>query len=99
MVAPVLTSIYSQKTLESKLPPLPNSLIRGAFGTVKLAQDKDKNNKLVAVKFVNKKKLKKKFLGKGKSIYSLLKREVAVMKKMVIYHLSSLMLLRIIQTY
>jgi len=50
---------------------------------VKLAQDKDKNFKEVAVKFVNKKKLKKKFLGKGKSIYSLLKREVAVMKKMV----------------
>jgi len=26
----------------------------------------------VAVKFVNKKKLKKKFLGKGKSVYSIL---------------------------
>jgi serine/threonine protein kinase len=47
-----------------------SQLNRGGFGEVCIAFDTENDNKEVAIKFVNKKKLKRKFLGRGKNLYS-----------------------------
>jgi serine/threonine protein kinase len=63
---------------------------RGAFGTVKLARDEHDKSKFYvststhfkAVKIANKKLLKKRLIGRGKSIWRVLHMEIAIMKQM-----------------
>ena len=62
---------------------LESIMIRGSFGVVKLFKDTLKDNKKVALKIINKKKLKNKKLSKDKNAYSQVEAEVAIMKKMV----------------
>lgn len=56
--------------------------LRGGFGKVKLALNEN-DKKHYAIKIANKKKLKKKLLSRTTSVYTLLEKEVATMKKLV----------------
>lgn len=49
--------------------------------------ESDKKN--YAIKIANKRKLKRKMLGRTTSVYSLLEKEVATMKKLVFFSLKS----------
>jgi serine/threonine protein kinase len=58
---------------------------RGGFGKVKLAINQ-KTSEHVAIKIANKNKLKKKLLNKGKSAFTQLQTEIAIMKKLVSFN-------------
>jgi len=56
--------------------------IRGSFGKVKQVIDTN-SKKYYAVKIINRDKLKKRKLDRTKSAYSLIEKEVAILKRMV----------------
>jgi len=56
--------------------------IRGSFGNVKQVIDTN-SKKYYAVKIINRDKLKKRKLDRTKSAYSLIEKEVAILKRMV----------------
>jgi len=63
-------------------------VIRGSFGKVKLCYDM--NLKIYrAMKILNKERMKKKLVGKDKTVYNNLLNEIAILKKMVIPSLES----------
>lgn len=58
-----------------------SDLGKGSFGKVKKVIDKQ-TNKAFALKILNKARLKKKKIGKSVSAFSLIEKEIAVMKKL-----------------
>jgi hypothetical protein len=67
--------------LESKLF-VKNDSLRGAFGAVFLVKN-NITSEFHAMKVANKKYLKRKKLGRNKNVWSILNKEIAIMKKMV----------------
>lgn len=59
-------------------------IISGHFGVVKLFKDTNKDNKKVAIKIINKKKLKNKKLSQDKNSYSHIESEIRIMRKIVL---------------
>lgn len=60
-----------------------NSYNRGGFAKVKLAFNENEQQ-YYAIKIANKKKMKRKLLTRTTSVYTLLEKEIATMKKLVI---------------
>lgn len=55
---------------------------KGSFGKVKLVLNTDENNKAYAMKVLNKRKLKKIFVGKTRTAMQDVMQEIAIMKKL-----------------
>lgn len=58
--------------------------LRGGFGKVKLALNRE-DQRYYAIKIANKRKLRRKVVSLNSNSYTLLEKEIAIMKKLVLF--------------